>query len=117
MSLQGTSTSAASNAQPYKKRYVQPSLAATGGRRAASVERAHVERVGKQRGPVDDLGRRVVGRGQDHRGRHTGVERLLPARRAQAPAIPGPKPGEPGSWGRQVVASTRRERQKFLGHL
>ena len=54
---------------------------------------------------------------QDDGRRHPGLERLLPARRAQAPLVARLQPGEAelGMRGGQVVADRRREGQEFGG--
>ena len=71
--------------------------------------------VGDQVAQLHPLERRGVGRGQDDRRCHAGLEGLLPARRAQAPLVTGLQPGEAelGVRGGQVVADRRRERQEL----
>ncbi len=62
--------------------------------------------------------RLLVRRREHHRRRDAGVERLLPASRAQAPLIAGPEPRKSGGRDRsgEVVAVLPREFQEFARH-
>ena len=66
----------------------------------------------------DDLQRRGMGRPQHHPRRHARLQRLLPARGAQAPPIAGaqPRKAELLARGRQVVASRAGEIQELPRH-
>ena len=81
-------------------------------RACLSSDRAHVssaDRAARSRSVASCVA------GEPHLRRLAGVERLLPARRAQAPAIAGLQPGKAGGRkrGRQIVAGRFRERQEL----
>src|SRR5574338_630474 len=65
-----------------------------------------------------ELDRERVGRLEDDTGRHAGLERLLPAIRAKAPAVTRDEPGEAElrPRRRQVVADRRTELQELVRH-
>ena len=71
--------------------------------------------MGKQRLAITNLGGRLVGPRQIDRWRAVGVERFLPARGADAPAIPWLQAREARPRGRQVVAARLREREERAG--
>src|SRR5689334_12566042 len=72
-----------------------------------------------QIGQPDDLEGRLMGCRQHDARRGAGIERLLPAIRAQAPAIAALEPGEFvfRARGREVVAAGTGEREEFRRHL
>ena len=76
-----------------------------------------IEGVRDQYLPGDEIGSRFVGRGQDHGRSHPRIERLLPARCAQAPPIAGPQPREARARRGEVVAAARGEREELGRHL
>src|ERR1700680_2746658 len=78
--------------------------------RLAQVEREFLERVERH-----DLETRLMRRGKADAWRMAGVERLLPARRAQAPAIARLQPveAELRQRGREVVAGGLRKRKEL----
>src|SRR5271169_2384953 len=71
-----------------------------------------------------EIGERAIVQGafvrspQDHAGRLARLERFLPARRTQAPAVAGPEAGKAEFWHRcrQIIAAGFRKLEKLSSH-